>query len=130
MKGFRNSVPAIFRSSQTGSQPLTANDRSASVMGTLATVASSVTSVRKGLGLELAPLADPFRRSLILRRSPPTRAQAPLIATAIRLAYGKAKYERGEKPSIEKVNQATQVTPAQNTKGEKPQKGLREKLND
>ncbi|CAD7088746.1 unnamed protein product [Hermetia illucens] len=48
----------------------------------------------------------------------------------IRLAYGKTQDERRGKLSTEKVNQATQVTPVQNTKGEKPGKRLREKLND
>ncbi|CAD7078607.1 unnamed protein product [Hermetia illucens] len=48
----------------------------------------------------------------------------------IRLTYGKAQDERVGKSPIGKVNQATQVTPVQNTKGEKPGKRLREKLND
>ncbi|CAD7083377.1 unnamed protein product [Hermetia illucens] len=48
----------------------------------------------------------------------------------IRLTYGKTQDERVGKSPIGKVNQATQVTPVQNTKGEKPGKRLREKLND
>ncbi|CAD7084862.1 unnamed protein product [Hermetia illucens] len=186
VQGFGNPVPAAFGSEQADSRPSVSNDCSASVVGTLATVASNVTSVREEL--ELAPVMDPFRRSSIFRRSPPTRAQAPTIATpsgkriagvfeeeesltpihpsdalgndqsgaaftalgkkimelcefikerrnihqniramirGIRLTYGKAQVER-----IGKVNQATQVTPVQNTKGEKAGKRLREKLND
>lgn len=67
----------VFGKTRVGSRPLLSNDRSASVLGNLTTMASNIISEREGL--ELVPSKDPFRRTSILHKAPPIRASAPVI---------------------------------------------------